>query len=164
MYDTQNAQYKYIEDLLESWRQWVLIVFIVTIHTCITFFLPVSNCSTGYLGAGGLWDHSSQYNCTGGAAGYLDRLIFTNYHIYPRPTCQKLYKCNVPYDPEGNNFFIKLENLNFSIILVLITGLLGTLTTVLCVYLGVHAGRILQVYKKTNERVIRWLIWFLLTV
>lgn len=139
----QNAQYKYIEDLLESWRQWVLIVFIVTIHTCITFFLPVSNCSTGYLGAGGLWDHSNQYNCTGGAAGYLDRLVFTNEHIYPRPTCQKLYKCNVPYDPEG---------------------LLGTLTTVLCVYLGVHAGRIVQVYKKTNERVIRWTIWFLLTV
>lgn len=62
------------------------------------------------------------------------------------------------------SFFLKLEKLNFLIILVLITGLLGTLTTVLCVYLGVHAGRIVQVYKKTNERVIRWTIWFLLTV
>lgn len=153
--------------MLESWRQWTVVIVIVIVHTFITFWLPVPNCPSGYLGAGGLFDHSSHPNCTGGAAGYVDRLIFGENHIYARPTCRKLYKCSVSYDPEGE-YWIDLWLLtDFQTALLpitSITGLLGVMTTVLCVYFGVHAGRVLQVYKSTNQRMKRWLTWSLVTV
>lgn len=139
----QNARFAIIEDLLESYRQWIIIGFLTGLHIAITFFLPVPDCPTGYLGPGGLHDNSLHYNCTGGAAGFIDRFIFNNSHIYQRPTCQSLYDCPLPYDPEG---------------------LLGALTTILCVYLGVHAGRIVLVFKKTTQRIKRWLLWFFITV
>ena len=63
--------------------------------------LPVPGCPTGYLGAGGWHNRSTHANCTGGTAGYIDRLVFGDSHIYQRPTCQKVYHTTVPYDPEG---------------------------------------------------------------
>lgn len=86
---------------MECWKQWIVVSALVIIHTVVTFCLPVPDCPTGYLGPGGLSEHSDHSNCTGGAAGYIDRLIFTKNHIYQRPTCQNVYKCPVPYDPEG---------------------------------------------------------------
>ena len=37
----------------------------------------------GYVGPGGLANGGTTYECTGGAAGYIDRLILTNNHLYP---------------------------------------------------------------------------------
>ena len=42
----------------------------------------------GYLGPGGLAEGGSYSNCTGGAAGYIDRVIFGEAHIYQTPTCR----------------------------------------------------------------------------
>ena len=44
--------------------------------------------AAGYLGPGGLADNSSYYNCTGGAAMWVDVSIFGAAHIYQYPTCQ----------------------------------------------------------------------------
>ena len=40
----------------------------------------------GYLGPGGLHDNASYINCTGGAAGFIDRDFFGTGHIYKTPT------------------------------------------------------------------------------
>lgn len=138
----QNQRYSIVEDLIESYSQWLIVLVLTSLHLAITFFLPVPGCPTGYLGPGGLYDHSSHYNCTGGAAGYIDRLILTPNHIYQRATCFWVYKCDIPYDPEG---------------------LLGILTTTLCVYFGVHAGRIILVYINTSDRIKRWIVWSMFT-
>ena len=41
----------------------------------------------GYVGPGGIADGGLYPNCTGGAAGYIDRLLFGS-HMYQHPTCK----------------------------------------------------------------------------
>ncbi|CAG2067636.1 unnamed protein product, partial [Timema podura] len=132
-----------LQDVLESWLQWLVILGLVATHTCLTFLLPVEGCPTGYLGPGGRYNYSSHPNCTGGAAGYIDRMVFRNEHLYQKPTCYEIYQTTLPYDPEG---------------------LLGTLTSILMVYLGVQAGRITLCYHYAYSRVVRWMTWAVITV
>lgn len=81
--------------------QWLVVLALTATHTVLTFFMPVPDCPTGYLGPGGLHNHSSSPNCTGGAAGYIDRIVFGANHIYQHPTCKSVYETVTPYDPEG---------------------------------------------------------------
>ena len=46
---------------------------------------------SGYLGPGGLHDGGKFSNCTGGAAGYIDRVIFGDSHIYNWPTAKQVH-------------------------------------------------------------------------
>lgn len=75
--------------------------------------------------------------CVGGAAGYLDRLVFGLNHIHNRPTATRVYGSG-PFDPEG---------------------ILGVLTSVLHVWLGVQAGMIMLTYKSVKSRVLRLMTW-----
>ncbi|XP_048758557.2 heparan-alpha-glucosaminide N-acetyltransferase-like isoform X1 [Ostrea edulis] len=128
----------FIRDIVDYWMEWILHIIIVTIHLVITFALDVPNCGKGYLGPGGLHEDKKYENCTGGAAGYIDREVFGNDHIYNSPTCKPIYKTTVPYDPEG---------------------LLGTLNSIFMCYLGLQAGKILMTYKEPAPRVKRFVIW-----
>lgn len=132
-----NTRLDVIRDIIESARQWIIVIILVAIHTIITFFLPVPGCPKGYLGPGGLYNSSSNINCTGGAAGYIDRLVFGENHLYPYSTPKPVYQ-SLPFDSEG---------------------ILSTLTNALLVYMGVHAGRIILCYQYTNERIKRWIVW-----
>jgi len=89
-----------IRDIIESAPQWFIVIILVVIHTSITFLLPVPGCPKGYLGPGGLYNGSSNVNCTGGAAGYIDRLVFGERHTYSG-TSKTIYQ-SLPFDPEGN--------------------------------------------------------------
>lgn len=95
----------------------------------MTFLLPVPGCPTGYLGPGGALLGPELEHCTGGAAAYIDRLVFHS-HIYQTPTCQITYQTGA-YDPEG---------------------LLGCLTSIVICYLGVHCGRIFVMFRKTGKK------------
>lgn len=134
----QYGRWLVIQDILDSWLQWLVILTLTATHTLLTLLLPVPDCPTGYLGPGGLHNYSFSPNCTGGAAGYIDRIVFGENHIYQHPTCQSIYDTVLPYDPEG---------------------LLGTMTSVLLVYLGVQAGRIILCYHYTFSRLSRWTVW-----
>jgi len=103
----------------------------------LQFFIPVPGCTTGYIGPGGRADMGANWNCPGGAHGYLDRLILGVTHIYQHPTCQDIFACPA-YDPEG---------------------LLGTLTSIVMTYIGVHMGRILRQFPTPRGRLLRWLSW-----
>ncbi|XP_076233943.1 heparan-alpha-glucosaminide N-acetyltransferase isoform X2 [Calliopsis andreniformis] len=138
---SQFGRFAMFRDILDSWPQWLIMASIVAIHTLITFLLPVPGCPRGYLGPGGKYDHRGKYeNCTAGAAGYIDRLIFGN-HTYSK-TESPIYGTILRYDPEG---------------------LMNTLSAILIVYLGVHAGKILLQYYQCNSRTIRWVLWAVLT-
>ncbi len=50
------------------------------------FFLLLSLSCSGYLGPGGIGDFGQYQNCTGGAAGYIDRWLLGNNHIYQTPS------------------------------------------------------------------------------
>lgn len=131
----------FLSDLLVSWPQWLIVTFIIFIHTCVTFLAEVPGCGKGYLGPGGLDDGGKYYNCTGGIAGYIDRSIFGE-HMYKTPPCHEMYETKVYYDPEG---------------------ILGTFTSILSVYLGVQAGRILNTFQTVKAKTIRWVAWGLVT-
>lgn len=46
----------------------------------------ITFCPRGYLGPGGIGDFGNYPNCTGGAAGYIDRLLLGEKHIYQHPS------------------------------------------------------------------------------
>ncbi|XP_063979969.1 heparan-alpha-glucosaminide N-acetyltransferase [Diachasmimorpha longicaudata] len=124
------------EDCLSLLPQWVVISSIVAAHCIITFRMKVPGCPTGYLGPGGNHKYGEFFNCTGGAAGYIDKLILGTDHIYQNPTINSIYGSG-PFDPEG---------------------ILGCLTTIFQTFLGVQAGKILRVHKNWRSRVIRWMV------
>ncbi|KAG8238434.1 hypothetical protein J437_LFUL002891, partial [Ladona fulva] len=129
----------YIREVVECWKQWFFVLSLVACHTCLTFLLQVPGCPKGYLGPGGLHYHKMYSNCTGGAAAFIDRTILGEDHMYQTPTCQEVYQTTMSFDPEG---------------------VLGILTTVLLVFLGVQAGRVLLTYSGSVTRILRLLVWF----
>lgn len=50
----------------------------------------------GYLGPGGIGDMGLYANCTGGAAGYIDRWLFGEMHIYQTPSSRVSDLQNIP--------------------------------------------------------------------
>ncbi|XP_062501623.1 heparan-alpha-glucosaminide N-acetyltransferase-like [Corticium candelabrum] len=131
-----------VREVINHWIEWVVAVILIMIWLLITFLLPFDHCPPGYLYPGGeLGDYgnymNASSNCTGGAAGYIDRQIFGIKHIYPTPECVHLYMTG-PFDPEGA---------------------LGTLTSIFLAFLGQNAGRILLVHPDDKRRLIRWVLW-----
>lgn len=127
-------------DILQILPQWVTHIIIVVGHTLITFLLPVPGCPTGYIGPGGIalmQDGEGSPGCIGGAAGEVDRLILTSSHLYQNPTAKFVYHSGA-FDPEG---------------------ILGCMTSVFQVFLGLQAGMILQAHKSHRSRLVRWLVW-----
>ncbi|XP_049765280.1 heparan-alpha-glucosaminide N-acetyltransferase-like [Schistocerca cancellata] len=136
------GQYIVLSDIIESWRQWLLVIALAVAQVAISLALPVPGCPRGYLGPGGWHMHGQYANCSGGAASYIDRLILTPRHMHKLTNYKYIYHSSQVHD---------------------IYGILGTLTSVLTVYLGVHAGRILQCYNCTFMRISRWLSWGVVT-
>uniref|UniRef100_A0A8D1PTI7 Heparan-alpha-glucosaminide N-acetyltransferase n=1 Tax=Sus scrofa TaxID=9823 RepID=A0A8D1PTI7_PIG len=144
-------------DVTSSWPQWLFVLVLEGVWLALTFFLPVPGCPTGYLGPGGIGDLGKYPNCTGGAAGYIDRLLLGDDHLYQHPSPAVLYHTKVAYDPEG---------------------ILGTINSILMAYLGVQVfvsfrliGSISSVYFRSEKLCLNllhpidfvWLcLWFFL--
>ncbi|XP_077008769.1 heparan-alpha-glucosaminide N-acetyltransferase isoform X2 [Tamandua tetradactyla] len=128
-----------LRDIIPSWPQWLCILMLESIWLGLTFFLPVPGCPIGYLGPGGIGDLGKFPNCTGGAAGYIDRLLLGDDHLYQHPSSHVLYHTKMAYDPEG---------------------ILGTINSIVMAFLGVQAGKILLYYKdQTKDILIRFAAW-----
>ncbi|CAL1529217.1 unnamed protein product [Lymnaea stagnalis] len=125
-------------DIIMYWPEWFVNLAFIALHTAITFAMPVPGCPRGYIGPGGLEQGGKYFNCTGGAAGYIDRKFFGDSHIYQSPTSQEIYQSQVPYDPEG---------------------LLGTVNSCVLCFLGLQAGKILFIHTDWVKRCHRFLIW-----
>ncbi|XP_020285905.1 heparan-alpha-glucosaminide N-acetyltransferase-like [Pseudomyrmex gracilis] len=135
---TQNvSQTPLIREVLSLLPHWCIMLIFAFVHLVLTFSLPVPDCPSGYLGPGGRHEDGEYFNCTGGAAGYIDRTILTVNHIYQRSTISSVYG-SIPFDPEG---------------------ILGCLTSIFQVFLGVEAGIILMLYKDWKDRIFRWVLW-----
>jgi len=78
--------------------QWFIIFVLIGVHIYITFMVEVPGCGKGYLGPGGKSDNGSYFNCTGGAAGYIDMIILGKNRIYKTPSCNNMYNCG-EFDP-----------------------------------------------------------------
>jgi len=127
-------------DIIVHVYEFIPVLVFLALWFGLTFGLPVPGCPTGYLGPGGLADYGKYKNCTGGAAGYIDYQLIGKSHLNQNPTSLGIYE-SMPFDSEG---------------------LLGTLTTIVMVYLGVMAG-IVIIYHKTHKEIMkRWLIGALL--
>uniref|UniRef100_A0A8D0AYV5 Heparan-alpha-glucosaminide N-acetyltransferase n=1 Tax=Sander lucioperca TaxID=283035 RepID=A0A8D0AYV5_SANLU len=129
-------------DILLYWPAWLCVLFLEIIWLCLTFLLPVPACPTGYLGPGGIGDMGLYANCTGGAAGFIDRWLLGESHIYQTPSSRVIYATRMPYDPEG---------------------VLGSINSTLMAFLGLQAGKIILHYRDLHTRIMsRFLIWGLL--
>uniref|UniRef100_A0A3P9KEB8 Heparan-alpha-glucosaminide N-acetyltransferase n=1 Tax=Oryzias latipes TaxID=8090 RepID=A0A3P9KEB8_ORYLA len=126
-------------DVLLYWPAWVVVLLLEVLWLSLTFLLPVPDCPTGYLGPGGIGDMGLYANCTGGAAGFLDRWLLGEKHIYQTPSSRVLYLTQIPYDPEG---------------------VLGSINSVLMAFLGLQAGKIILHYRDLPTSIMsRFLIW-----
>ncbi|XP_017320515.1 heparan-alpha-glucosaminide N-acetyltransferase isoform X5 [Ictalurus punctatus] len=127
-----------VQDVVLYWPEWIFILLLETVWLCVTFLLPVPNCPTGYLGAGGIGDNGLYPNCTGGAAAYIDRWLL-GHNIYWHPTCKTMYHTTQPFDPEG---------------------VLGTINSIVMGFIGMQAGKIFLFYRKLNKKIIiRFTFW-----
>jgi heparan-alpha-glucosaminide N-acetyltransferase len=90
-----------------------------------------------FLSQGGLHENGKYANCTGGITGYIDRLIFSERHLYKYPTCKAVYgrMCGLAGEVLD---FVYLECGTFDP-----ENLFGALPTMFLAYLGIQAGRIL---------------------
>lgn len=133
--DTRFQQIFY--DIRMIWKQWIAVLILVLVHLAITFGLKVENCPRGYLGPGGIHDYIQHQNCTGGANGFIDRLILGESHMYQRAKIRAVYDSQV-FDPEG---------------------VYGCLLTIVQAFLGVQCGVTLLVYPTVKDRLSRWASW-----
>lgn len=131
-----------VGDIFYYWPEWIIMLALLGLHLALTFALPVPGCPIGYLGPGGLANNASYFNCTGGAAGYIDKKILSIQHIYRTPTIMDVYYTTEPFDPEG---------------------ILGTLTSIFLCFLGLQAGKIIDMHKNHMPILIRWSIWGVVT-
>ncbi|XP_072526319.1 LOW QUALITY PROTEIN: heparan-alpha-glucosaminide N-acetyltransferase [Salminus brasiliensis] len=134
-----------VHDVLLYWPAWLCVVAMETLGLCLTFLLPIPGCPSGYLGPGGIGDFGQYPNCTGGAAGHIDRWLLGENHIYQTPSSRVVYQTIVPFDPEG---------------------VLGSINSVLMGFLGLQAGKILLHYRDQPKQIMtRFLVWsFLLGI
>ena len=107
----QYGRFVFLSDIFDSWAQWLIIISITAMHTLLTFLLKVPGCPTGYLGPGGYHHYGDFVNCTGGAAGYIDRLVLGN-HMYNK-TENPIFGHTLRHDPEGNLFIENMNVINF---------------------------------------------------
>nr|XP_026647760.1 heparan-alpha-glucosaminide N-acetyltransferase isoform X2 [Zonotrichia albicollis] len=136
---TWEGRFPALQDILPYWPQWIFILVLETIWLCLTFLLPVPDCPRGYLGPGGIGDFGKYPNCTGGAAGYIDRLLLGEKHMYQHPSSAVIYQSTMPYDPEG---------------------ILGTINSIVMAFLGLQAGKITLFYKDQPKQIMsRFTIW-----
>ncbi|XP_072384801.1 heparan-alpha-glucosaminide N-acetyltransferase-like [Diabrotica undecimpunctata] len=132
----EGSWWKYFKDLKRIYKAWLLALAVLILHTILIFAVAAPGCPRGYMGPGGLHKNSSYKHCVGGATGYIDGLILGN-HRYQHPTIYKTYESK-PFDPEG---------------------VVGCLTTIFHIFLGVQGGMILISYKSHSQRLLRWLFW-----
>eukprot|EP01112_Ceratiomyxa_fruticulosa_P022714 TRINITY_DN8418_c0_g1_i3.p1 TRINITY_DN8418_c0_g1~~TRINITY_DN8418_c0_g1_i3.p1 ORF type:complete len:606 (-),score=90.74 TRINITY_DN8418_c0_g1_i3:38-1855(-) len=124
------------EDLYVYIIQWIVASFSIVVWLCITFLLNVPGCGKGYLGPGGIGNFGMYQNCTGGAALYVDEVIFGSDHIFNNPTTKVMYETG-SFDPEGT---------------------LGYLTSIFLCFIGVSLGRIFLTYRSPHEKIIRMVL------
>ncbi|KAK7930036.1 hypothetical protein WMY93_006431 [Mugilogobius chulae] len=117
-------------DILLYWPAWLCVLLLEVIWLCLTFLLPVPGCPTGYLGPGGIGDMGLYVNCTGGAAGHIDRWLLRENHIYQTPSSRVIYATQMPFDPEG---------------------VLGSINSIVMTYLGLQAGKIILHYRDLHK-------------
>ncbi|CAF1024571.1 unnamed protein product [Rotaria sordida] len=133
----QRIRVEVSNTLFHFWSQWLFILLITIARVLITFILKFDDCPRGYLGSSGKYEHGKYQNCTGGAAGYIDRLILRSSHMDNSPTCKNIYNTQVPHDSEG---------------------LLGILTGTLLCYLDVQAGHSFAHSTRVRRVCAHWLI------
>ncbi|KAL1459376.1 hypothetical protein WDU94_011363 [Cyamophila willieti] len=65
----------FVKDITLLLPQWFIHSTILCLHGWVTFHLQMPGCPRGYIGPGGYQDDAKYYNCTGGAANYIDLLL-----------------------------------------------------------------------------------------
>jgi heparan-alpha-glucosaminide N-acetyltransferase len=123
-------------DFLHYKQQWLVVAVVQAAWLLLTFCLKVPG---WYLGPGGLSEHGRYFNCTGGAARYIDYTVLGVEHMYQHGTFQPVYHPAVHHDPEG---------------------ILGYLTSITLCFLGLMAGRILLNNSPSHAVVIKRLFLY----
>ncbi|VVD06175.1 unnamed protein product [Leptidea sinapis] len=89
-----------LKDVLSCMWCWVLAGLLIALHTAVTFIVHHPDCPPGYLGPGGKHDDWVAPECSGGAAGYIDRLLLGDSHLYQNSDARRVYGGSIT-DPEG---------------------------------------------------------------
>ena len=117
-----------------------------------------ATCRLESLGPGGFANNGKDIGCTGGSHRYIDIKVFGHTHIYDEPTCMESFGCQI-YDPEGPPPVLPCQSTSPHVCAL---GLVGAFNAVLLTYLGLVAGRILQMFTDVKDRMVRLFAWSIL--
>jgi len=133
-------------DIFPFWMQWAVMAVLETVWLLVTYLLHSEGCPAGYLGPGGLHENGKYWNCTGGAAGLIDRAIFGESHIFQHVTSREVYFHDEFY---FGGYIRKFDP----------CGILGSINSILIVFLGLQVGKIFERFKDEKSRAIRMALW-----
>lgn len=123
-----------------AWWEPCAALLLPTLHLALAYLIRAPGCPRGYVGPGGAYvDGGRLANCTGGAHGYLDRLLFSSRHLLQDPPCRAVYGVPGPFDPESA---------------------VGSLNAAFLFYVGALAGRVLLApawRPRDPRRALSWL-------
>ncbi|XP_013788097.1 heparan-alpha-glucosaminide N-acetyltransferase-like [Limulus polyphemus] len=122
-----------VRDILLYWGEWLWMFVILLIHILLTFLLEVPGCPRGYLGPGGLHNGGKYFNCTGGAAGYIDRVVLGESHMYQHPTAKGLIAITLSKGSKNDGWIPVNKNL-WSISYIFATGAMAFLLLSICYF------------------------------
>jgi len=122
--------------------QCLFVCFLEIISIYLTFYYEYdpgngSRCNPGYLGPGGISDSSENYDCIGGAANAIDKLILGESRMYRWTQARSIY-----YPEE---FYFTNSGISFDP-----EGLLGSINNVVVTFLGLKCGQILNSSKNSS--------------
>ena len=143
---TISVRFHQLIDIIPYYIEWIAMFILTLIYFTLTFLWKYDAfCPAGYVGPGGLHNNASYYNCTGGAANYIDQWVLSRNHLYGSFTARHIYDPSNSYhlihDPEG---------------------ILGTTNSILLTFIGLQIGKILIAYPNPMQRIKRWSIWCLI--
>lgn len=91
-----------LSKIVSSIFELLVAVNCILIYIYASFYFEYdSACPLGYLGPGGLTEAGAHFNCTGGAAGWIDRELLGKNHLYNDPDLKTIFGAELTLDPEG---------------------------------------------------------------
>lgn len=92
----------WLSHIFGSLLELLIAVNCIALYIYATFYFTYDTaCPVGYLGPGGQTDNGAYFNCTGGAAGWIDRELLGTNHLYNNRGLEKVFGARLTLDPEG---------------------------------------------------------------
>ncbi|XP_071043265.1 heparan-alpha-glucosaminide N-acetyltransferase isoform X11 [Parasteatoda tepidariorum] len=123
-----------LRDITHYSGEWLIMSTFLALHLLLSFLVHDPDCPRGYFGPGGLHDRGAYENCTGGAAGYIDRIFLGLSHLYQSPSPQGSIAAVLCLVSKDDGWIPVNKNL-WSVSFIMATGSLAFILLSICFFI-----------------------------